>query len=171
MQAANHRSQQDELQTVIDSLRVALKDAVTQKDSSLQDKRVPTPDSTLIPLSTLKELRNDSQRTESLLQSLQPQVGQLEQGIGKLESELSVVRGLLETSSKAGQQQSARTEIPVTLETPGQWESVAVVRGLEDTQRMLGERISKNTVYNAVLTYTATAITVSALYLLLRGPG
>ncbi|XP_076012871.1 mitochondrial potassium channel isoform X2 [Genypterus blacodes] len=174
VQAANNRSQQDELQTVIDNLRVSLKDAAPQKDINLRDKTVPTTDSTFIPLSTLKDIRNDSQRTETLLQSLQPQVGQLEQGIGRLENELSVVRGLLVNSSKAEQQQSVRTEIlekPVTLGTPGHWDTVTVVNGLEDTQRILGEQISKNTIYSAVLTYTASAITVSALYLLLRGPG
>ncbi|KAF7644559.1 hypothetical protein LDENG_00219890 [Lucifuga dentata] len=177
VQAGNHRSQQGELQTLIDSLRVTLMDAVTPRDSSLQEKGAPTPDSSMIPLSALKELHRGSQRTESLLESLQPHVGQLETGLGRLESELSVVRGLIETSSQAAIQAGARTETPEIParperpETPVQRESEAVVKGLENTQRMLGEQIRRNTVYNAVLTYTASVITVSALYLLLRGTG
>lgn len=121
------------------------------------------------PLSALKDLRLSSQKTESLLESLLPQLGQLEHGLGRVEGELSVVRKLLETSPQpepqAGQPQLA------TPERGDQWESEAVVRRLEDTQRTLGERIRTNTFYNAAFTYTATAITISAVYLLLRGTG
>lgn len=124
------------------------------------------------PLSALKDLRLSSQKTESLLESLLPQLGQLEHGLGRVEGELSVVRKLLETSPQpepqAGQPQLAT---PVRPERGDQWESEAVVRRLEDTQRTLGERIRTNTFYNAAFTYTATAITISAVYLLLRGTG
>ncbi|XP_044066074.1 mitochondrial potassium channel [Siniperca chuatsi] len=172
VQAGNHRSQQDELRTLIDSLRVALNYAFSQRDSVLQDKGGPTPDSPTVPLSTLKDLHIGNQRTESLLESLPPQLEQLEQGLGRVEGELSVVRRLLETRPQA-ETQAAQLKV-ATAERPergDQWESEAVVRHLEETQRTLGERIRTNTVYNAVFTYTATAITISAVYLLLRGAG
>lgn len=69
---------------------------------------------------------------------------------------------------QAGQLQVAAPERP---DRGDQWESEALVRRLEETQRTLGERIRTNTLYNAVFTYTATVITVSAVYLLLRGAG
>ncbi|TKS71849.1 Coiled-coil domain-containing protein 51 [Collichthys lucidus] len=171
VQAGNHRSQQDELRTLIDNLRLALSDALTQRDLSLQDKAGRTSGSPAVPLSTLSDLRLSSQKTESLLESLSPQLGQLEQGLCRVEGELSVVKKLIETrpqaepqaEPQAGQLQSAAPE------RVDQWESETVLRRLEETQRTLGERIRTNTVYNAVFTYTATAVTISAVYLLLRG--
>lgn len=178
VQAGNHRYQQDELQALINSLRVALNDAFTQRDTVPQDKRAPTPNSPTVLLSTLKDLQISSQKTESLLESVRPQLGQLgqlEQGLGRVEGELSVVRRLLDTrpqvETQAAQPLLASPVSPKRAEREDQWESEAVVRRLEETQRTLGERIRTNTLYNAVFNYTATAITISALYLLLRGTG
>lgn len=176
VQAGNHRSQQGELRMLIDSLRGALNDTFTQRDIVLQDKRGPTSDSPTVPLSALTDLRLSSQKTGSLLESLPPQLEQLEQGLGRVEGELSVVRKLMETrpqaepqaEPQAGQLQVAAPERP---DRGDQWECEALVRRLEETQRTLGERIRTNTLYNAVFTYTATVITVSAVYLLLRGAG
>ncbi|XP_040890256.1 mitochondrial potassium channel isoform X2 [Toxotes jaculatrix] len=172
VQAGNHRSQQDELRTLIDSLRVTLNDAFSQRGSVPQGKGGPTRDTPTVPLSALKDLHISSQRTQSLLESLPPQLGQLEQGLGRVESKLSVVNRLLDTTpqaaTQAGELQLARPEI---AERGDQWESEVVARRLEETQRTLGERIRENTLYNAVFTYTATAITISAVYLLLRGTG
>ncbi|XP_078103762.1 mitochondrial potassium channel [Sander vitreus] len=173
VQAGNHRYQQDELQALINSLRVALNDAFTQRDTVPQDKRAPTPNSPTVLLSALKDLQISSQKTESLLESVRPQLGQLgqlEQGLGRVEGELSVVRRLLETRPQA-ETTLASPVSPKRPEREDQWESKAVVRHLEEAQRTLGERIRTNTLYNAAFTYTATAITISALYLLLRGTG
>uniref|UniRef100_A0A3Q3J789 Coiled-coil domain containing 51 n=1 Tax=Monopterus albus TaxID=43700 RepID=A0A3Q3J789_MONAL len=166
VQAGNHRSQQDELRTLIDSLRFTLSDVFTQRGGTLQDKGGPTADSLTVPLSALKDLHISRQKTESLLESLPPQLGQLEQGLGRVESGLLMVRRLLKTRPKAGTQtgqlESAKPE-------GGDWESEVVVRHLEESQRTVGEQIRANTLYNAVFTYTATALTICAVYLLLRG--
>lgn len=172
VQAGNHRSQQDELRGLIDSFRVALSDAGTQRDVILQDQRSANLDSSSVPLSAIKELRLSSQKTKSLLESVTPQLGQLELGLGRVEGELSAMRTLLETKPQAEPQASQpQIAAPVRPEGGEQWEREAVVRVLGETQRTLGERIRTSTLYNAVFTYTATAITVSAVYLLLRGTG
>lgn len=184
VQAGNHRSQQDELRTLIDSLRVTLKDAFTQRSEGvLRGQGSGTPDLHNGSLSALKDLHTLSQRTQSVLESLPPQLGQLEQGLGRLEGKLSVVKGLLDTAPQAGPQeepqaeplagelQSARAERAERWEAEAAAATVAAARRLEDTQRTLGERIRTNTLYNAVFTYTATAITISAVYLMLRGTG
>ncbi|XP_070702901.1 mitochondrial potassium channel [Pempheris klunzingeri] len=170
VQAGNHHSQQDELRGLIDSLRVTLSDAFSQRDP--QDKRGRTRDSPTVPLSALKDLQISSQKTESLLESMPPQLVQLEQGLGRVEDDLSVVRKLLETRPQAeAQAGQLHLATPERAERGDQWESEAVVRCLEETQRTLGERIRTSTFYNAVFTYTATAVTISAVYLLLRGAG
>ncbi|XP_029007364.1 mitochondrial potassium channel isoform X2 [Betta splendens] len=171
VQAGNHRSQQDELRTLIDNLRVTLNDAFTRRGAVLEEKRGPMSDSSTVPLSALKDLHAGRQKAESLLESLPPQLGKLEQGLGRVESSLLMVRKLLDTRPEA-KTQTGQVQIAQSTERPeggDQWESAAVVRHLEDTQRTLAERIRTNTVYNAVFTYTATAITISAVYLLLRG--
>lgn len=131
-----------------------------------------TLESPSVPHSALKDLYLSSQKTESLLESLPPQLGQLEHGLGRVEGELLSVRRMLEagpqTEPQAGQSQLTP---PARPERGDQWESEAVVRRLEETQRTLGERIRTNSLYNAVFTYTATAITVSAVYLMLRAAG
>ncbi|KAM4588924.1 mitochondrial potassium channel isoform 1-T2 [Odontesthes bonariensis] len=175
VQAGNHRSQQDELRTLIDSLRVTLTDAFTQKKGDPQEGG-PIPASPTVSLSALKDLHIGSQRTESILESFPPQLGQLEQGLGRVESELLTVKRLLETKTQAGTQAETQAgtsadQLQFERSERDQWESETVVRSLEETQKVLGERIRTNTIYNAVFTYTATAITISAVYLLLRGTG
>ncbi|XP_069568770.1 mitochondrial potassium channel isoform X2 [Brachyistius frenatus] len=163
VQAGNHRSQQDELRALIDSLRVALSGA-----GAPQDERgpAPAPDPPAVSLSALKDLHAGSRRAESLLESLPPLLGQLEEGLGRVEGELVTVRRLLDAGPQP--QVEPRAESP---DTGDRWESGAAVRRLEETQRTLGDGIRTNTIYNAAFTYTAAAITVSAVFLLLRGAG
>lgn len=175
VQAGNHRLQQNELQTLIESLRITLNDVFAKRVGDSQNKGGPTSDSPTVPLSALRDLHIGSQKAESFLESLQPQLGQLEQGLGRVENNLSQVRKLLETRPEV-QTRGAHVQIagPGSTERPvrgDQWESAAVMKHLEDTQMTLGDRIRTNTFYNAVFTYTATAITISTVYLLLRGTG
>ncbi|XP_060926454.1 mitochondrial potassium channel [Limanda limanda] len=175
VQAGNHRSQRDELRALIDSLKVTLNDAFTPTSAVLKVQRAPAPEPPSVPVSALKDLTIFSQRTQSLLESLQPQLGQLEQGLGRVEGKLSVVKGLLDAKPQAEPRApEPRVERPEREERPERvdvWESEVAARRLEETQRTLGEGIRTNTIYNAVFTYTATAITISAVYLMLRGAG
>uniref|UniRef100_A0A1A8SCQ1 Coiled-coil domain containing 51 n=1 Tax=Nothobranchius rachovii TaxID=451742 RepID=A0A1A8SCQ1_9TELE len=168
VQAGNHRSQQDELRGLIDSLRVALAEAFTQKSSAPQEEgqtRSPPP----LSISALKALNMGSQRSQTLLESLPPQLGQLEKGLGRVEGELVTVRKLLETKPQP-ETGTGQSSFP-SPGTEDRWGSETVMRSLEDTKRTLGEQIRTNTVYNAVFTSAATAITICAVYLLLRGTG
>lgn len=131
-----------------------------------------TLESPSVPHAALKDLYRSSQKTESLLESLPPQLGQLGDGLSRVEGELSSVRRMLEAGPQA-EPQAGQSQLtpPVRPERGEQWESEVVVRRLEETQRTLGERIRTNSLYNAVFTYTATAITISAVYLMLRATG
>lgn len=183
VQAGNHRLQQDEFRSLIDSLRLALSDAFSPRDVVLlQDSKHTTSDPPSVPLSALKELHISSKRTETLLEKLLPQLGNMEEGMGRMEGGMMVVKKLLEdkhTEPQTEPQTEPHTEphtepqplLETTKETErkDRWESEVLVRRLEETQRTLGERIRTNNVYNAVFTFSATAITVSAVYLLLRG--
>ncbi|XP_014892108.1 mitochondrial potassium channel [Poecilia latipinna] len=164
VQAGNHQTQQDQLGELINSLRVTLADAFTPSNSAPQGKGGPTTASPAVSLSASKDLQVQNQKTESQLASLMAQLGQLQQGVGKVEGELLAVRKVLETEPQT-QTRSAGLQRAATRETE------TVARRLEDTRRTLGEGIRMNTVYNAVFSYTAAAVTISAVYLLLRGTG
>ncbi|KAI9546615.1 hypothetical protein NQZ68_024513 [Dissostichus eleginoides] len=183
VQAGNHRLQQNEFRSLIDSLRLALSEAFSPRDVVLlQDNKHTTSDPPSVPLSALKELHISSKRTETLLEKLLPQLGNMEEGMGRMEGGMMVVKKLLEdkhtethTKLQAEPYTEPQAEPQPLLETiketerKDRWESEVLVRRLEETQRTLGERIRTNNVYNAVFTFSATAITVSAVYLLLRG--
>lgn len=165
VQAGNHQTQQDQLGELIDSLRVTLADAFAPSNSAPQGKGGPTTALPAVSLSASKDLQVQNQKTESLLASLAAQLGRLQLGVSKVEGELLAVRKLLETEEPQTQTRAAGLQRAETRETE------TVARRLEDSRRTLGEGIRMNTVYNAVFSYTAAAVTVSAVYLLLRGTG
>ncbi|XP_077429961.1 mitochondrial potassium channel [Vanacampus margaritifer] len=128
IQAGNHRTQQDELGALIDSLRVSLRGAAV----AVPEGSGPPP----------------ADRS-TLLETLLPQVSELRQSLGGVRCELSHVRNLLESGSRRGSEW-----------TPG---------SAAETQRTLSERIGRSTLYSAAFAYTAAALTVTAVYALLRG--
>ncbi|KAI4800231.1 hypothetical protein KUCAC02_013412 [Chaenocephalus aceratus] len=154
VQAGNHRLQQDEFRSLIDTPETR-----SERRFLSAGRRPPAGQQThnirpsLRPLSALKELHVSSKRTETLLEKMLPQLGSMEEGMGRMEGRMMVL--LLETNKGNGEK--------------GPMESEVLVRRLEETQRTLGERIRTNNVYNAVFTFSATAITVATVYLLLRG--
>lgn len=166
VQAGNHQTQQDQLGELIDSLRVTLADAFTPSNSAPQGKGGPTTASPAVSLSASKDLQVQNQKTESLLASLAAQLGRLQLGVSKVDCELLAVRKLLEAEPQTQTQPNLSG-----LQRAETRETETVARRLEETRRTLGEGIRMNTVYNAVFSYTAAAVTVSAVYLLLRGTG
>lgn len=158
VQAGNHRSQQEELHTIIDNLRLTLNGASTLKDVSFQDKQSVAS----APVTALKDPHNGGTKTQSLLESLPPQMGQLRHGLSGVQGELAAVRKLLESK-----QDKIQAGGPSSATTAG--EQAQSLACLQDSQRTLGGQIRTSTIYNAVFSYTAATVTVCALYLLLRG--
>lgn len=155
VQAGHHRSQQEELQTIIESLRLTLNDS-----SALRDQQRAASEGTS---ATLKDPHLSSRQTQSLLQSLPPQMGRLGQGLSAVQGELSAVRKLLESKQEHIQAGG--------LLSGEQAESHTLLGRLQDSQRTLGGQLRTNTLYNALFSYTAATLTVCALYLLLRASG
>ncbi|XP_061687513.1 mitochondrial potassium channel [Syngnathoides biaculeatus] len=80
-------------------------------------------------------------RTDRLLETLLPRVSELQRGLGGVRDDLSRVTNLLENGS----------------------------RSAEDVKTTASERLGRSTLYNAAFAYTAAALTVTAVYALLRG--
>lgn len=159
VQAGNHRSQKEELRTIIDDLRLILNDPSTLKAVVFQDEpRVASE-------AALKDPQRRGAETQTLLESLPPQMGQLRHGLSGVQEELAAVRKLLESKqdgTTAGGLSSATAQ-------GEQAEPGALLGVLQDSQRTLGGQIRRSSVYNAVFSYTAATLTVCAVFLLLRG--
>lgn len=159
VQAGNHRSQQQELQTIIDGLRLALNGSGAQRNAVSPDQQSGAAQWAPAPPTGWKELQLSGPRTQSLLESLPPQMGELRRSLSSVQGQLSAVRTLLESRREQAQAGGEPAE-PESL-----------LGCLQDSQRTLGEQLRTSTVCNAVFSYTAATVAVCALYLLLRGSG
>lgn len=159
VQAGHHRSQQEELRAIIGDLRLTLNDPSTPRGVVFQDEpRVASE-------ATLEDPRRHGAETWTLLQSLPPLMGQLRHGLSGVQEELATVRKLLEIRQD-GTPAGGRS---LAMARREQAEPGALLGGLQDSQRTLGGQIRRSSVYNAVFSYTAAALSVCALFLLLRG--
>ncbi|XP_071017831.1 mitochondrial potassium channel [Oncorhynchus clarkii lewisi] len=178
VQAGMHKSQQQELRGLIDTLRVTLQHRAAQVIAEKDVKKpvaVQVPEPIVVPPqpspsasseAVLKEILFYSQKAQSLLEGIQPQLGQLEQSVGKVESELLAVQNLIETYHR-----EEKPSVVISQQDSQMFvcDTKSVMQGLDQTERRLEASISQTTMYNTVLAYGALAVTVPALYILFRG--
>ncbi|XP_020326869.1 mitochondrial potassium channel [Oncorhynchus kisutch] len=177
VQAGMHKSQQQELRGLIDTLRVTLQHRAAQVIAEKDVKKpvsVQVPEPIVVPPqpspsaseAVLKEIWFYSQKAQSLLEGIQPQLGQLEQSVGKVESELLAVQNLIETYHR-----EEKPSVVISQQDSQMFvcDTKSVMQGLDQTERRLEASISQTTMYNTVLAYGALAVTVPALYILFRG--
>ncbi|XP_051763289.1 mitochondrial potassium channel [Ctenopharyngodon idella] len=168
VQASMHKTQQDELSNLINSLRATVKGGV-EDAKTVKPVFVP-PAAAVVPTSAsnaseeaIREILQHSQRAQGLIESLKPQLEQLEENVGKVGTELHAVKTTL---------QSRHLEKPVIQTRDTQLfvcDTEVVVQGLGQTEKRLEAHINKTSLYNTVLTCAAFAVTVPVLYIMLRG--
>ncbi|XP_035245046.1 mitochondrial potassium channel [Anguilla anguilla] len=172
VQAGMHKAQQEELRGLIDSLSGVLRDKRTEEEDRTAPGPALAPSPTLTPQSpspsafesALKVLLLSTQKAQTLMEGLQPQLRHLEESVGKMESELQAVRASIETHYGADKVVVSAPDTPVLV-----CETEDVMHGLAQTEKRLGNQINKTTLYNTVLTYTAFAVTLPLLYIIFRG--
>ncbi|XP_035653557.1 mitochondrial potassium channel [Oncorhynchus keta] len=177
VQAGMHKSQQQELRGLIDTLRVTLQHRAARVIAEQDVKKpvaVRVPEPIVVPPqlspsaseAVLKEILLYSQKAQSLLEGIQPQLGQLEQSVGKVDSELLAVQNLIETYHR-----EEKPSVVISQQDSQMFvcDTKSVMQGLDQTERRLEASISQTTMYNTVLAYGALAVTVPALYILFRG--
>ncbi|XP_029630134.1 coiled-coil domain-containing protein 51 [Salmo trutta] len=179
VQASIHKTQQEELRGLIDTLRATLQHRAAQAEKDVKKPLaglVPVPEPIVVPPppqpspsaseTVLKEILLYSQKAQVLIEGVQPQLGQLDQGVGKVESELKDVKNLIETYH-------SEEKPPVVISQQDSQmfvcETESVMQGLEQTEKRLEAQINQTTMYNTVLAYVTLAVTVPALYILFRG--
>nr|XP_046195029.1 mitochondrial potassium channel-like [Oncorhynchus gorbuscha]XP_046195035.1 mitochondrial potassium channel-like [Oncorhynchus gorbuscha] len=177
VQAGMHKSQQQELRGLIDTLRVTLQHRAARVIAEQDVKKpvaVRVPEPIMVPPqpspsaseAVLKEILLYSQKAQNLLEGIQPQLGQLEQSVGKVDSELLAVQHLIETYHR-----EEKPSVVISQQDSQMFvcDTKSVMQGLDQTERRLEASISQTTMYNTVLAYGALAVTVPALYILFRG--
>lgn len=180
VQAGNHRTQQYELQALIDSMRGALKNEHERQDGETKSAQSLAPIVVLSPTTAptiqqqpqaqesvsaeaWKELIMYSQKAQIFLETLQPQLGQLEKGINEVEADVLSLKDLIESRPPV--------ELPVTQSHDSQLlvcDTETVIHGLGETERRIENYMNRNTLFNTVVTYTAFALSVSTLYFIFR---
>ncbi|KAJ7999303.1 hypothetical protein DPEC_G00192980 [Dallia pectoralis] len=178
VQAGMNKTQQDELRGLIDILRVTVQGKTAQAEkqkiknevvkTEVEPTRfdIPSPPFPSASDTVLKEILLYSQKAQVLIENVLPQLGQLEQSVGKLELELLSVKNMIETYN------SENTLPAIISQQDSQLlvcNTESVIKGLDQTEKRLEASISQSTMYNTVLAYGALAVTVPALYILFRG--
>lgn len=177
-QASIHKSLEEELQSLIGSLKNILADLSerTNKDQPSPAPALPQPLPQHQPPAppaeasaseaTLREILLYSQNSQVLLEGVKAQLEQMSQSVSSVTAELQDVRKVVETPP----QPPVVVERPV-IQTQEQMlvcDTESVMQGLDRAQRRLENQINRATLYNSVLTYTAFALTVPALYFIFR---
>uniref|UniRef100_A0A8C6WQX8 Coiled-coil domain containing 51 n=1 Tax=Neogobius melanostomus TaxID=47308 RepID=A0A8C6WQX8_9GOBI len=159
IQASNHRTQQDELGSLIGQMRLALRGFTTSgKTTEAAPQTQPDP----APLgfdSALHHLQEEQQATQKILNGLQT-------GLESMQGDVSVVKMIVEQRHVVEEPEKTKRVGVIPAQV---LKEEVLVRSLEDAQINLHERIRRSELVNTLVVCTASAITVSALYLLLKG--
>lgn len=165
VQARSHQSQQEELRGLIDMLRLAITNRTDEKSIS-----VPIASQSAIPPSkpsmseeAIKEMLLHSQRAQSVVEDIKPQMEQIRQNLGKMMTELQAVKKSI--SDRPMEKPFIQTKDTPLLVC----ETESIIQGLDQTEKRLESQINKSTLYNTILTYTAFALSMPVLYIIFKG--
>lgn len=164
VQASSHKSQQEELRGLIDTLKVSITTQTEQPVSVPIATRSATilPSKTSISEEAIKEMLLHSQRAQSNMQDIMPQMEQIRQSLGKMATELQAVKKSI--SARPTEKPLIQTKDKPLLVC----ETESVIQGLDQTEKRLEAQINKSTLYNTILTYTAFALSMPVLYIIFK---
>ncbi|KAB5537110.1 hypothetical protein PHYPO_G00115050 [Pangasianodon hypophthalmus] len=165
VQAISHKSQQEELRGLIDTLKLAITNRADEKTISvpLAAQSATPPSKPSMSEEAIKEMLLHSQRAQSLVEDLKPQMEQIRQNLGKMATELLAVK-------KSISDRPAEKSFIQTKDTPLLvCETESIIQGLDQTEKRLEAQINRSTLYNTILTYTAFALSMPVLYVIFKG--
>ncbi|MCJ8744512.1 hypothetical protein PDJAM_G00119560 [Pangasius djambal] len=165
VQAISHKSQQEELQGLIDTLKLTITNRADEKTISvpLAAQSAISPSKPSMSEEAIKEMLLHSQRAQSLVEDLKPQMEKIRQNLGKMATELQAVK-------KSVSDRPAEKSFIQTKDTPLLvCETESIIQGLDQTEKRLEAQINRSTLYNTILTYTAFALSMPVLYIIFKG--
>ncbi|KAI5607554.1 coiled-coil domain-containing protein 51, partial [Silurus asotus] len=165
VQAVSHKSQQEELRGLIDTLKLTITNRTDEKPISgpIAARSATPPSKPSVSEEVINEILLHSQGAHSLVEDLKPQFEQIRQNLGKMASELQVVKKSI--STRAAEKPLIQTKDKPILVC----ETESVIQGLDQTEKRLESQINKSTLYSTILTYTAFALTMPVLYIIFKG--
>ncbi|GAA6107994.1 mitochondrial potassium channel [Tachysurus ichikawai] len=165
VQAGSHKSQQEELRGLIDALKVAVTYRTDEKPVSVPIAAIADvilPSKSSMSEEAIKEMLLHSQRAQSNMEDLRPQMEQIRQSLGKMATELQAVKKSI--LNRPVEKPLIQTkDIPLLV-----CETESVIQGLDQTEKRLEAQINKSTLYNTILTYTAFALSMPVLYIIFK---
>lgn len=165
VQADSHKIQQKELGGLIDALRVAVTNRTDEKPRSVAiATRSAIPSSKpSISEEAIKEILLHSQRVQSNTDDLKPHMEQIRQSLGKMATELQVVKKSI-SDRLVGKPVIQTKDTPLLV-----CETESIIQGLDRSEKRLEAQINKYTLYNTILTCTAFALSMPVLYIVFKG--
>ncbi|KAK3512499.1 hypothetical protein QTP70_015667 [Hemibagrus guttatus] len=164
VQASSHKSQQEELRGLIDALKASITNRADEKPVSvpIATRSAILPSKPSISEEAIKDMLLHSQRAQSNMEHLMPQMEQIRQSLGKMATELQAVKKSL--SDRPVEKPLIQTKDKPLLVC----ETESVIQGLDQTEKRLEAQINKSTLYNTILTYTAFALSMPVLYIIFK---
>lgn len=165
IQATSHKSQQEELQGLIDTLKLAITNRTDEKPISvpIAARSAVPPSKPSMSEDAIKEMLLHSQRAQALVEDLKPQMEQIRQNLGKMATELQAVK------KSVSDRPAEKPFIQTTKDAPLLvCETESIIQGLDQTEKRLEAQINKSTLYNTILTYTAFALSMPVLYIIFK---
>ncbi|KAL4655701.1 coiled-coil domain-containing protein 51 [Arapaima gigas] len=168
VQDSLHKTQQEELRGLINTLRATLLERMQDKGTKTLPVTVPAATSQS-PLpssvhSVLKDILLSTQKAQTIMEGLRPPLVQLEQAVDKMQSELQALKMAFDSHHILEKPVISAEDAHVLV-----FDTEGVMQGLAQTEKRLEAQINKTSVYNTVLTYTAFAVTLPLLYLVFKG--
>lgn len=164
VQASSHKSQQEELRGLIDTLRLAITNRTDAKPISVPVAAQPAvpPSKPSMSEEAIKEMLLHSQRAQLVVEDIKPQMEQIRQNLGKMMTEFQAVKKSI--SDRPTEKPFIQMKDAPLLVC----ETESIIQGLDQTEKRLGSQINKSTLYNTILTYTAFALSLPVLYIIFK---
>ncbi|XP_060766810.1 mitochondrial potassium channel [Neoarius graeffei] len=164
VQASSHKSQQEELRGLIDTLRLAITNRTDAKRISVPIAAQPAvpPSKPSMSEEAIKEMLLHSQRAQLVVEDIKPQMEQIRQNLGKMMTEFQAVKKSI--SDRPTEKPFIQMKDAPLLVC----ETESIIQGLDQTEKRLGSQINKSTLYNTILTYTAFALSLPVLYIIFK---
>ncbi|XP_062842946.1 mitochondrial potassium channel [Trichomycterus rosablanca] len=167
VQASLHKSQQEELQRLIDTFNLKLNvvnDRAAKNDMPVAAARSAAPPSKpSVSEEAIREVLLQSRRAQLVMEDLKPHMEQLKQNVGKMATELQAVKTSIMTRPAEKAVIQAKDTPLIVCDTE------SVIQGLDQTEKRLEAQINRTTYNNTILSFTVFALAMPVLYVVFKG--
>lgn len=164
VQAGLHKSQQEELQRLIDGIKLVINDRAGQNDTpKVAAWSAAPPSKSSMSEEAIREALLQSQNAQHIMEDIKLYMEQLKQNVGKMTTELQAVRVSVMTRPVEKSVIQAKDTPLIVCDTE------SVIQGLDQTEKRLEAQINRTTFTNTILSATVFALAMPVLYIIFKG--